>query len=703
MPSTDTVCLRTRRALPWPEPELPAPVVMSDRPVRPGESVWFRSHGQNIAGKLFLPTSDQPAPVLIICHGAGDWKENYFEMCEHLAERCLGTLALDLSGHGQSGGERFFVDMRDWVADIRAAIDFLVAHPGVDGNQIGAFGLSSGGTAILEAGLVDPRLKVLIGLSPTIRDSLPLPLSLFLRLLLLAGQLKLRLTKKQLRVPLAKLSVGPKLASDPEINRRILANPRSIEAFLAFPFPGGAQAFFVDTIKRVGRLTVPTLVLWGEDDHMDPPKTGRLLFEALTCEKALRIVPQSGHVGHLDRKRASVFDLTADWALEHLTRDSVGTSSLESVRTTTVKVIEGVAAKALDRRVKWELLSPFLKQHGREALAYATLQEGMEYFIAPTGYIAYTTVQHPVLSPKPRRITLSDPVCAPQHLPELIRAFLADNPRVAFGVISEACAEVLRSMGFKLNCIGYEPELPIQTYQTKGNWKELDMIKRARNEARREGITIREEHAATLNRQELASISAKWIGSKRINDREIWLYARRPVFDNEEDVRKFVAYDNDGKAAGFVFYDPMYREGKVFGYSANIVRCDEQRFGRLATAVHMEAMEKFKVEGKEVLNLLLAPFVKLDRGKYNDDFGAKLFFTLSARFGNSIYNFKGLSFHKSKYRGIEKSLYIASNSLVPSNEIYLAFVSADVAHSYLGTLGQLVRGMLTAGIKSRAD
>ncbi len=114
-------------------------------------------------------------------------------------------------------------------------------------------------------------------------------------------------------------------------------------------------------------------------------------------------------------------------------------------------------------------------------------------------------------------------------------------------------------------------------------------------------------------------------------------------------------------------------------------------------------MEKFKAEGKEVLNLLLAPFVKLDRGKYNDDFGAKLFFTLSARFGNSIYNFKGLSFHKSKYRGLEKSLYIASNSLVPSNEIYLAFVSADVAHSYLGTLGQLVWGMVTASRKSRTD
>lgn len=345
---------------------------------------------------------------------------------------------------------------------------------------------------------------------------------------------------------------------------------------------------------------------------------------------------------------------------------------------------------------KWKVLSPFLRQHGGTSLAYATLQEGMEYFIDPCGYIAYTTVRHPIFSPKPRRITLSDPVCAPEHLRAVIRRFLDDNPRASFGVISEACADVLHTFGFKVNCIGYEPELSIQTYNTQGNWKELDLIKRARNEAKREGIVIREESADSLRKDDLCAVSARWISSKKINDREIWLYARRPVFDHEEDVRKFVAYDRQGKPAGFVFYDPMYRGGEVYGYSANIVRCDEQRFGRLATAIHMEAMDKFRAEGKTVLNLLLAPFVKLDKGKYNDDWGAKLLFGLSARFGNNIYNFKGLSFHKSKYRGTEKPVYCASNSLLMSNDLYLAFVSADITRSYLATLGQLVRGTLAA-------
>ena len=209
-------------------------------------------------------------------------------------------------------------------------------------------------------------------------------------------------------------------------------------------------------------------------------------------------------------------------------------------------------------------------------------------------------------------------------------------------------------------------------------------------------VIIREETIESVNRDELNALSALWIGSKKVNDREIWIYARRPVFEFEEDVRKFVAYDRDGRVAGFIFYDPMYRDGKVVGYAANISRCNEKRFGRLATAIHMEAMERFKPEGKEVLNLCLSPFVNLERGRFNDDFVARLFFQLSVRYGNEIYNFQGLAFHKSKYRGTERPLYFASNSDWPSNDVYLAFLSADIARSYFSTVGRLVWGMVTA-------
>jgi len=364
------------------------------------------------------------------------------------------------------------------------------------------------------------------------------------------------------------------------------------------------------------------------------------------------------------------------------------------------RIIQGPEAKSLGQKEKWALLSPFLRRYGKEALSYATLQEGMEYFINPTGYLAFTSVTHPVFARKGRRIVLSDPMCAVEDLPRLVRAFLDFAPQAAFVVVSETCAALLRELGFKANCVGYEPEIPIQAYNTQGNWKELDLIKRARNEAKREGIVIREEAIEKVSRAQLDEVSSKWIEHKKVNDREIWIYARRPVFAQEEEVRKFVAYDRDGRVAGFVFYDPMYRDGQVIGYSANISRCDEQRFGRLATAINMVAIEQFKLEGKAVLNLCLAPFVKLDGGRYNDDWGTSMFFRVSERFGNNIYNFKGLSFHKAKYRGSEKSLYFASNNSMPSNDVYLAFLASDITRSYFSTVGRLAWGVL-AGLISK--
>jgi alpha-beta hydrolase superfamily lysophospholipase len=282
------------------------------------ESVHFNSLGDEIQGVLFIPPSGSPSPVLIVCHGAGEFKENYFELCEMLASRGVATLAMDMHGHGTSGGERYCIRMSEWVPDVRAAIDFLAAHPKIGPGRIGAFGLSSGGTAILEAAIIDSRLKALIALDATTRNSLALPLTCFLKFFVLLGKIKMFFTKRELRVPLAKMSGEFHLASDPEVQKKLLSDPRALAAFMNFPFPGGADAFFVDTLKRVSRIKTPTLVLWGEDDKLDPPESGRLLFNALTCEKELHIIPGNGHVGHLDRNKDKVFALTADWALKKL-------------------------------------------------------------------------------------------------------------------------------------------------------------------------------------------------------------------------------------------------------------------------------------------------------------------------------------------------------------------------------------------------
>lgn len=281
------------------------------------ESVCLRSLGDVLSGMLFLPDSPRPAAAVIVCHGAGEFKENYFELCELLAARGVAALAIDMHGHGESAGERFHVEMRQWVADVQAAIDFLHNHSRVDGERIGAFGLSSGGTAIFETALIDRRLKTLVALDATVRNCLPIGLQFCMGLLLLAGRLTKWITRRDLRIPLGKFTTI-RLASDPEVDRKLRADPRARAALTSFPFPGGAEAFFVNTLKRVSRIQVPTLILWGEDDEVDPPETAQLLYDALSCEKQLHIIPGNGHVGHLDRNKEQVFELTANWALKTL-------------------------------------------------------------------------------------------------------------------------------------------------------------------------------------------------------------------------------------------------------------------------------------------------------------------------------------------------------------------------------------------------
>jgi uncharacterized protein len=281
------------------------------------QKIGLESMGDALSGTFFVPESAEPVPAVIVCHGAGEFKENYFELCQLLAARGVAALAIDMHGHGESAGARFCVEMRKWVSDIQSAIDFLCQHPRVDRARIGAFGMSSGGTAIFEAALVDQRLKTLVALDATVRNCLPIGLQFCMGVLLLLGRVKKCITRRDLRIPLNKFT-AIRLASDPEVDRKLRADPRARAALTAFPFPGGSQAFFVDTLKRVSGIKIPTLVLWGADDEIDPPETAQLLYDALSCEKQLHIIPGNGHVGHLDRNKEKVFELTAAWALKTL-------------------------------------------------------------------------------------------------------------------------------------------------------------------------------------------------------------------------------------------------------------------------------------------------------------------------------------------------------------------------------------------------
>jgi uncharacterized protein len=280
------------------------------------EDLSFRAGETELAGRLFAPEGPGPAPAILVCHGVGESKENYDDLCRYLATRGIVAFAIDMHGHGASGGKRFYVEIRDWVADVRAALEVMAERPEVAPNRIGALGLSSGGTAILEAAVVEPRLKALITLAPTVQDSLPIVHSLVFRVLGWVGRLKRLFTGQDLQIPLSSLIDGLSLVADPAIERVLRQRLLLEKPYL--PLPGGLQAFIVDTIKRVRKISAPVRIIWGEKDQIDPVSSGHDLFAALECKKSLDILPGSGHATHLDRDRERVFSLAAGWATEHL-------------------------------------------------------------------------------------------------------------------------------------------------------------------------------------------------------------------------------------------------------------------------------------------------------------------------------------------------------------------------------------------------
>jgi lysylphosphatidylglycerol synthetase-like protein (DUF2156 family) len=348
----------------------------------------------------------------------------------------------------------------------------------------------------------------------------------------------------------------------------------------------------------------------------------------------------------------------------------------------------------LGRKDLWNLLGPHLKKHGRCAFSYATLQNGLSYYLTDDGYLSFVPARHWMMSPFGKKVVFCNPVCGPERYAALADEFVKEHGPALFLPLYEDCAQALREKGYRVWCIGLEPEIPVQTYNTEANWNELRYIKEGLSRAQREGTIVREVGLDKLDMRELATISQEWLAHKRLNDREIWLYARKPVFEDEEDVRHFVAYDKTGKIIGFAFYDPIYEQGKVIGYCANICRCDERNFRQLASVIHMKAIETFRKEGKRGLNLGIAPFWEMHRGTWNDDKLVHAFLKMLYTHGNEMYNFQGLSFHKSRYRAPARPLYMATRTKLGLKDVYLAFAVSEIIRSPFEIGIKVAKGMI---------
>jgi len=110
--------------------------------------VSIPADGYNLKGLLYVPREahpDNPRPAIIVTHGISNTKEAVSCLALELAREGFVALALDLAGHGESGGT---LSVGDPSFGVSAALEYLRSLDYVDRGLIGLVGHSLGAGAV---------------------------------------------------------------------------------------------------------------------------------------------------------------------------------------------------------------------------------------------------------------------------------------------------------------------------------------------------------------------------------------------------------------------------------------------------------------------------------------------------------------------------------------------------------------------------
>ena len=295
-----------------------------------------------------------------------------------------------------------------------------------------------------------------------------------------------------------------------------------------------------------------------------------------------------------------------------------------------------------------------LRQHGSFTLAYsAAVQKGLDYFGNEHGFIAYKAVGRSALS-------LADPVAPLEHRRELIGQFVEAKPDVSFWQVSRPTAEILSSMGFAVNEMGTDSRLDLESYKRKS-------LRHDFNRVVRDGYVTRECSAASIGIDIIKAVSDRWRQTRTFKDREVAFLNRPIVLDDEPDVRKFFTFDRDGTLVAFAFYDPVYQDGEVTGYSTSFKRWVPEADSKIGNAILQSAIETFRAEGRKWLLLGLSPMADVEDKEFRHDRFVSGGFRRAFRsklYNRFVYPLQGHAAHKRDYKGVAEQTYCAFNTRI---------------------------------------
>jgi pimeloyl-ACP methyl ester carboxylesterase len=264
--------------------------------------------GTTIYAEAFGPPDGIP---VVLAHG---WTENltyWVYVIRHLSARGFRVVAYDLRGHGHSGGSGDYSIDR-FGEDLEAVLEAVVPEGRramVVGHSLGAMSIAAwardhdverrvGAAAFLNTGVGDLMSEQLVVSLPKFARALNQTVAT-------RGFVGSRAPLPHVSTPLShaalhRIAFGP-AASPAQIafyERMLFAMPSRARADV------GIAISAIELHKDLPRLTIPTIVLAGENDRLTPPSHARRMAEMLPQLERLIILPDTGHMGPLERPEA---------------------------------------------------------------------------------------------------------------------------------------------------------------------------------------------------------------------------------------------------------------------------------------------------------------------------------------------------------------------------------------------------------------
>lgn len=113
------------------------------------EELHFGWNDLVLAGTLYVPSSAQPVPAVVMLQGSGPADrdcDGYFDPLRNtFLDRGMAVYSFDKPGCGESSGDWRHYALEDRSEQAAAAIGAVRSHPAIEGRTVGVWGQSQGG------------------------------------------------------------------------------------------------------------------------------------------------------------------------------------------------------------------------------------------------------------------------------------------------------------------------------------------------------------------------------------------------------------------------------------------------------------------------------------------------------------------------------------------------------------------------------